>query len=97
MPNAVVFVQYSLFYGCLPSSGVPEFLEPFGQVDDMEKAFCFRPDAMDEEELAAFPQYARLVSSIFSVVTPKGIYRIGREHFRCRRLCERYLQHCDSL
>ena len=30
-------------------------------------------------------------SSIFNVVTPKGICRTGRVHvyFRCRRLCER--------
>ena len=42
-----------------PVPGVPDFLEPFGQVDDMEKAFCFHPDAMEDDELAAFPDFGR--------------------------------------
>ncbi|KAK2192337.1 hypothetical protein NP493_33g03006 [Ridgeia piscesae] len=47
------------FVSSVQVPGVPDFLEPFGQVDDMEKAFCFHPDAMEDDELAAFPDFGR--------------------------------------
>ena len=45
---------------CLISvPGVPEHLEPFIQPESVVQALAFRPNSMDEGELAEFPEYTR--------------------------------------